>query len=312
MSSGVIYSITCPEGKSYIGKTTSRLSVRISRHKSKSSNCRAIRDAIVKNGIDNMTVKVLMKCSHHDLDENETLYITAMDTLHPRGYNLRCGSKAAAHKPDFKVSQHIIDVDEDVKNAVLDDIADLSGIKRTSLSWGGPITVTLGELNYMHGAKMNSPWAGPRPGQVKKEQKKLIAELTEEREKYLAAKLYLPNGLPNLAEFENTSNEELAAMLARMEAKVSKSKEEVKKKKREEILHQKEMKRKSEDYIIESNAKREKIAKDADLNNKRREIEDAAHKRRHEIEDVAHKIRILTSLGMDEEAAKLKDRFVSM
>jgi hypothetical protein len=170
---------------------------------------------------------------------------------------------------------------------------------------------------------MNSPWAGPRPGQVKKEQKKLIAELTEEREKYLAAKLYLPNGLPNLAEFENTSNEELAAMLARMEAKVSKSKEEVKKKKREEILHQKEMKRKSEDYIIESNAKREKIAKDADLNNKRREIEDAAHKRRHEIEDaahkrrheiedVAHKIRILTSLGMDEEAAKLKDRFVSM
>jgi group I intron endonuclease len=176
MSSGVIYSITCPEGKSYIGKTTSRLSVRISRHKSKSSNCRAIRDAIVKNGIDNMTVKVLMKCSHHDLDENETLYITAMDTLHPRGYNLRCGSKAAAHKPDFKVSQHIIDVDEDVKNAVLDDIADLSGIKRTSLSWGGPITVTLGELNYMHGAKMNSPWAGPRPGQVKKDNVKGLFE----------------------------------------------------------------------------------------------------------------------------------------
>lgn len=113
----------------------------------------AVRDVIIKNGIDNMTVKVLMKCSHHDLDENETLYITGLDTLHPRGYNLRCGSKAAAHKPDFKVSQHIIDVDEDVKDAVLDDIADVSGIDRTSLSWGGPITVTLRELNHipLHG-----------------------------------------------------------------------------------------------------------------------------------------------------------------
>ena len=174
--------------------------------------------------IDTLCHKISALCSHHDLDENETLYITAMDTLHPRGYNLRCGSKAAAHKSDFKVSQHIIDVEEDVKDAVLDDIADLSGIDRTSLSWGGPITVTLKELNHMRGAKMNSSWAGPRPSQVKKDD---VQGLFEEP----------MTGFPSL----NTLWEESDPFKRYREAEISQHIERMKRAKIDDLMHRKKL-----------------------------------------------------------------------
>ena len=42
-----------------------------------------------------MAVRVLVHCAEEDLDKNETMYIKKLDTVFPRGYNLRCGSDAA-------------------------------------------------------------------------------------------------------------------------------------------------------------------------------------------------------------------------
>jgi len=94
-STGIIYALTCPSGKRYVGKTTRSLSKRASEHAFPTSGCRLIRDALkAHGGLDAFKTEVLVCCSLESLDANESLYIERLDTLHPRGYNLRAGSRA--------------------------------------------------------------------------------------------------------------------------------------------------------------------------------------------------------------------------
>lgn len=100
---GIVYLITCPLGKGYVGKTIQSLKRRIAQHKSKFSSTRAIREAFKRNSADKMKITILAICAEEDLDANETVCIRKYCTLDPDGYNLRCGNAAATEASPYKI-----------------------------------------------------------------------------------------------------------------------------------------------------------------------------------------------------------------
>lgn len=87
---GLIYCITSPDGKSYVGQTIRTLRARLQEHE-KYPECRYIHDAIQEYGMQNMKVVVLFEGQEEELDLQEQNYIKTLNTLHPNGYNIRSG-----------------------------------------------------------------------------------------------------------------------------------------------------------------------------------------------------------------------------
>ena len=148
--------ITCPLGLRYVGGTRGSMKDRLSKHRSERSGCRLIRDAIHRHGWENMQISILMRCPVDSLDQNESLYIANLDTIHPRGYNLRCGSKAGAPllcgmELSTIVLDHIETTDE-MRKAVEEDIEDITGARPPSMTWSGPVSVSNADLNRMNNA----------------------------------------------------------------------------------------------------------------------------------------------------------------
>lgn len=87
----VIYKVTSPSGKSYIGQTNN-LSRRMEKHRHSSSTCRAFHNAINKYGWDNMIIEVLYEgITLEEANKVETQTILELNTLYPNGYNLTTG-----------------------------------------------------------------------------------------------------------------------------------------------------------------------------------------------------------------------------
>ena len=91
---GIIYKITSPSGKAYIGKTEGTLQHRITIHKGPGSKCPAIRRAFAKYGEERMKVEVLKSVQDQDLDYWEVRLIREHGTYGPGGYNLTPGGEA--------------------------------------------------------------------------------------------------------------------------------------------------------------------------------------------------------------------------
>ena len=165
-----MYLLTDPFGKSYVGKTVQGLSGRLSAHKSKKSACRAIRDALHLHG-DAMKVTVLIRCSEDALDINESMYIEALDTVHPRGYNLRCGTMAARPVMAHAVSTFVhtpvgyddVNDERDVERSIKEDIEAIVD-NSTLKPWAGVVHKSVSDVNKIRGAKQDLPWAGPVKG----------------------------------------------------------------------------------------------------------------------------------------------------
>jgi group I intron endonuclease len=87
---GVIYCLTCPEGKAYVGQTVRKLEKRLLEHE-KYGDCKYIHDAIVTHRMCNITVSVLFEGPSEELDAMEKKYIKDLNTMHPNGYNIRSG-----------------------------------------------------------------------------------------------------------------------------------------------------------------------------------------------------------------------------
>ena len=88
---GVIYKLTSPSGKSYVGQTVQALAKRIGGHRCR-SRCFAVHAAIKKYGLANMKIEVLMdNVPTNDLDEWEDFFIKEHRTMKPNGYNLMKG-----------------------------------------------------------------------------------------------------------------------------------------------------------------------------------------------------------------------------
>ena len=141
-----VYLITCPGGLRYVGGTIQKLQDRLSEHRSERSTCRLIRDAIHRHGWENMQISVLVRCPPDSVEQNESFYIEFLDTVHPRGYNLRCGNNAGAPSPcGMELSSVVLDPTEatdEVRKAVADDLEGITGIRPPAMTWSGPGPLT--------------------------------------------------------------------------------------------------------------------------------------------------------------------------
>jgi group I intron endonuclease len=88
---GIIYKITSPSGKAYVGQTIRSFEERIRNHQRKGSGCTAISRAIHKYG-DEMKYEIIEdNIPHKQLDEREIYWIKELNSLAPSGYNLNTG-----------------------------------------------------------------------------------------------------------------------------------------------------------------------------------------------------------------------------
>ena len=86
---GIIYCITFPSGKQYVGQTTQLLKERIGQHLRSNTThliCRAM-----KKYASSYKVEILQEPDDEQIDFYETQFITSLNTLHPNGYNLSTG-----------------------------------------------------------------------------------------------------------------------------------------------------------------------------------------------------------------------------
>ena len=89
---GLIYKITSPSGKSYIGKTVQSFSKRMYQHTDKNSSCVALARAINKYGWDQMKREIVEENIPEDqLNDREKYWIKTYNTMTPHGYNLMEG-----------------------------------------------------------------------------------------------------------------------------------------------------------------------------------------------------------------------------
>lgn len=91
---GIIYKITSPSGKVYIGQTINGIDYRWKQHIKNAQDpnkrkCRIIYNAIIKYGEKNMKKEILCECNVNQLDEKENEYINLFNSLSPNGYNMR-------------------------------------------------------------------------------------------------------------------------------------------------------------------------------------------------------------------------------
>ncbi len=91
---GIIYKITSPSGKVYVGQTVRSFEERIYKHKSKSSKCTLVKKAIDKYG-DEMNYELIEEnVPQEQLDEREIYWINHFNSLAPNGYNCNGGGSS--------------------------------------------------------------------------------------------------------------------------------------------------------------------------------------------------------------------------
>src|SRR5210317_2664073 len=91
---GIIYKITSPSGKVYVGQTIRSFEKRMQEHKDSKSSCSAVKNAIDKYK-DQMKYEIIeANIPQEQLDEREIHWIKELNSLAPNGYNLTSGGHA--------------------------------------------------------------------------------------------------------------------------------------------------------------------------------------------------------------------------
>lgn len=100
---GYIYKITNKvDRKIYVGQTIQILEDRWRKHRNVGSNCRYLKRAFNKYGIDNFEFKLICVCFDEDLDKYEIQYMEKYNSMVPNGYNLRKGGNSGKHHEETK------------------------------------------------------------------------------------------------------------------------------------------------------------------------------------------------------------------
>lgn len=104
---GIIYIVTSPSGKSYVGQTRYDIKSRWRDHiydatDPKKDHCKLLNRAIRKYGGDNFEFKILCECDDCELNYKEEEYIKMYNTLKPNGYNLKEGGSTSKHLEETK------------------------------------------------------------------------------------------------------------------------------------------------------------------------------------------------------------------
>jgi hypothetical protein len=106
---GIIYKITSPSGKVYVGQTVRSFEKRMQEHRDVKSKCSAVRNAIDKYG-DEMNYELIEEnVPQEQLDEREIYWINHFNSLAPNGYNLKTGGRF------YKATQEMCDNMKDAK-----------------------------------------------------------------------------------------------------------------------------------------------------------------------------------------------------
>ena len=111
----------------YIGQTIKSVEERWKQHKQSSSNCRYLKNAFKKYGIDKFNFKIICICFDKDLDKFEIQYIDSLNTLVPNGYNIRAGGNRGRHN-------------EETKKKISDTLKNRTDIIRINYQFGKPHT----------------------------------------------------------------------------------------------------------------------------------------------------------------------------
>ena len=90
---GLIYMISSPSGKAYVGQTIQSLEMRMTQHRNPKSGCPVLSRSIQKHGWENMKIQVLQECSNEELNDLERFYIEKFDCIVPKGMNCNIGGR---------------------------------------------------------------------------------------------------------------------------------------------------------------------------------------------------------------------------
>ena len=126
---GVIYKLTFPSGKSYIGQTIRPFNERWRQHKNSAlvqpdGGCRLLNRAINHYGPNNITYEILFETEDEFLNNLEMEMIWLYNTLSPNGYNLKTGGNFNPEYSDesrlkMSESQKLLYVnDEEIKKRI--------------------------------------------------------------------------------------------------------------------------------------------------------------------------------------------------
>ena len=100
---GYIYTITNKtDNKIYVGQTIQDVELRWKDHLKRGSNCRYLKSAFNKYGVDNFVFKLVCITFDNQLDDMEIQYIEKYNCLAPNGYNLRRGGNSGRHHAETK------------------------------------------------------------------------------------------------------------------------------------------------------------------------------------------------------------------
>ena len=100
---GYIYKIKNKiDNKIYIGQTTQDLERRWKGHRKNSSNCRYLKSAFKKYGVENFDFQLVCITFDNQLDDMEIKYIEQYNCLVPNGYNIRLGGNSGKHHDETK------------------------------------------------------------------------------------------------------------------------------------------------------------------------------------------------------------------
>jgi group I intron endonuclease len=91
---GIIYKLTSPSGKSYIGLSKHSIAHRLRNHLKKESKCVALKSALYKYGVESFQIEILHEhIPIEELPRLEQEEIANHSTLAPHGYNLTPGGE---------------------------------------------------------------------------------------------------------------------------------------------------------------------------------------------------------------------------
>lgn len=136
MDIGKIYKITNKiTEECYIGKTKNSLEERLRTHKQKHSNCKKLKEAFLKYGIDNFNIEILEdNIPFKELDLKETYYIQIYKSIE-FGYNIKEGNSKHKGRDFHIISDNIKEnvITSYIKGMPTDIIAFQQGICITSV-----------------------------------------------------------------------------------------------------------------------------------------------------------------------------------
>ena len=104
---GIIYKLTSPSNKIYIGQTIKTIEKRFREHLEDATriyknHCIVLNKSLRKYGGFHFKLEILEECLDEELNEKEIEYILKYDTQTPKGMNIKLGGSSGKHHEDTK------------------------------------------------------------------------------------------------------------------------------------------------------------------------------------------------------------------